>query len=102
MKTSEAMLAAHREELLQRSAELRSRISGDAFAITNRFRVVDKATTFFRSGGGRVVVVGGVLVMLALGPRRMMRVAGRTALFWPMARRWLPRVLSMARGRSRA
>jgi len=102
MRREEAKLAARRDALLRRSSELRSRISADADAISSQLRVVDKATVFMRSGGGRALVWGGILLMLFTGPGRVIRVASRTALMWSLVRRWLPRALAFKRGLHRA
>jgi hypothetical protein len=102
MRSDEAKLAARREELLRRSAELRSRIIADASAISVQLRVVDKATAFLRSGGGRALVWGGILLMLFTGPGRVLKVASRTAVLWSLVRRWLPRALALKRGPHRA
>ena len=96
---TEAKLAARREGLLRRSAELRTQISEDVAAISRQLRVVSVATAFLRSGGGRALVWGGLSLFL---PGRALKVASRTALMWSVARRWLPRVLAYRRGRHRA
>ncbi len=102
MGSDEAKLAARREGLLRRSAELRSSIVEDAGAISRQLRVVDTATAFLRSGGGRAVLLGGLSLLLIPGPARALKVASRTALMWSLARRWLPRILAYKRGRHRA
>jgi hypothetical protein len=102
MTIDEAKLAARREGLLRRSAELRSRITEDATAISSHLHVIDKATAFLRSGGGRAIVWGGIVLMLVTGPGRVLKVASRTALMWSLARRWLPRALAFKRGQHRA
>jgi hypothetical protein len=102
MSTDEAKLAARREALLRHSAELRSRISEDAAAISRQLRIVDAATAFLRSGGGRSIVWGGLSLLLMSGPGRALKVASRSALMWSLARRWLPRALAFKRGRHRA
>jgi len=102
MGTDQSKLAARREGLLRRSAELRSSIIEDAAAISRQLRVVDTATAFLRSGGARAIVLGGLSLFLISGPARALKVASRTALMWSLARRWLPRVLAYKRGRHRA
>jgi hypothetical protein len=102
MRFDEAKLAERLEGLLRRSDELRSRIADDATSITARLRVIDQATAFLRSGGGRVVVVGGILLLLLSGPGRVFKIAGRTALAWSLVRRWLPHALALRRGSDRA
>ena len=102
MPSDDARLAAHREALLRRSTELRSRIIEDGAAVSSHLRVVDQATAFLRSGGGRAIVWGGVLLMLFAGPGRALKIAGRAAIMWSLARRWLPRALAFKRGPRRA
>jgi hypothetical protein len=102
MSVDEAKLAARLEGLLRRSDELRSRIKDDATSIAARLRVIDHTTAFLRSGGGRAVVVGGILILMLTGPGRVFKIAGRTALAWSLVRRWLPHVLALKRGSDRA
>ena len=98
MPRGEATLAARREALIRRSAELRSRIIDDAAAISSHLRVVDRATAFLRSGRGRVALWGGALLLLFAGPGGALKVAGRAALMWSLMRRWLPSVVAVRRG----
>jgi hypothetical protein len=102
MTSDEAKLAARLDALLRRSADLRSRISEEGLAISGRLRIVDKGTAFMRSGGGRAVVWGGLLLMLVTGPGRVLKLASRAALTWSLVRRWLPRALAYKRGQHRA
>jgi hypothetical protein len=102
MGIHEAKLAARRDELLRQSSELRSRITNDASAISRHLRVVDKATAFLRSGSGRALVTGGLLLLTVLGPGRVLKYTGRGAFVWSLVRRSLPRVLALTRGRHRA
>ena len=101
MRSDEAKLAARREELLRRSAELRSRIADDGGAISNHLRVIDKVSAFLHSEGGRTIAWGGLVLMLIAGPGRVLKVAGRTAILWSLARRWVPRALALKRGQHR-
>ncbi len=98
MAREEDKLAARREELLNRSEELRSRIIDDITSMSSHLRVVDRASAVLRSGGGRALVVGGLLLLMVTGPGRVLKVAGRTAMMWSLARRWLPRALTLLRG----
>jgi YqjK-like protein len=102
MRSDEAKLAARLDELLRHSAELRSRITDDASAISSRLRGVDRATSFLRSGGGRAIIAGGLVLLMFMGPGRLLKVASRSAFAWSLVRRSLPRVLALARGRHRA
>lgn len=98
MSSNEAALAVRREALLRRSAELRSAIIDDTAAISSHLRVVDTVTGFLRSGSGRAVVGGGALLLLLVGPSRVLKVAGRAALMWSLIRRLLPLVAAFRRG----
>ncbi len=102
MGMHEARLAARRDELLRQSAELRSRITYDASSISSHLRVVDKTSAFLRSDGGRTMLTGGLLLLMFMGPGRILKFAGRGAFVWSLLRRSLPRVLALTRGRHRA
>jgi len=98
MGREENKLAARREELLNRSEELRSRIIYDVNSMSSHLRVVDRASAVLRSGGGRALIVGGLVLIMFTGPGRVLKLAGRTAMMWSLARRWLPRALTLLRG----
>lgn len=83
------LLAARRELLLARSAYQRASLQFDGATISHRLRYVDKATTFARSNSGRLLLVGGVAMLLLSGPGRLVRVASRLAAVWPIARVWM-------------
>ena len=97
MGHQENKLAARREELLNRSEELRSRIIYDVNAMSSRLRVVDKAGAMLRSGGGRALLLGGLALIMVTGPGRILKVAGRATVMWSLARRWLPRTALLRR-----
>jgi hypothetical protein len=98
MASDAAGLAVRREALLRRSAELRSAISDEGAAISGHLRVVDRVTSFLRSGRGRAAVGGGALLLLLVGPRRVFKVAGRAALMWSLIRRLVPIAAAFRRG----
>jgi hypothetical protein len=102
MSIDEKKLAARRDGLLQRSAELRSKLSEDAEALSRQLRIVDAAAAFVRSGRGRAVVWGGLMLLLASGPGRVVKLASRSALMWSFARRVVPLALAYKRGHRRA
>lgn len=91
------MLAARRELLLARSAYQRASLQYDGATIGRRLRFVDTATTFARSSSGRVLLVGGVAMLLLTGPGRLVRVATRLVAVWPIVSAWLPRLLGSTR-----
>lgn len=80
------LLAARRDLLLARSAYLRADLQCEAAAVGQRLRFVDRATAFARSRPGRLVLVGGVVLVLLTGPRRLLAVAGRLVTVWPLVR----------------
>ena len=97
MASRAARLAARREELLTRSAHLRSEVAAAAAELTGHLRFVDAATAVLRSGAGRLLLSGGVLALLLGGGGRVLKIASRVAVAWPIVRPWLPRVLSLSR-----
>jgi YqjK-like protein len=101
MGSDTGALDARREALLRRSTELRSGLVDNAAGISDHLRVVDTATSFLRSGRGRVVIWGGALLLLFVGPRNAVKVAGRGAILWSLIRRLLPAATAYRRGRSR-
>lgn len=83
------LLAARRDLLLARSAYQRASLQYDAATIGHRLRFVDAATRFARSGPGRLLLVGGVAMLLLTGPGRAVRVASRLVAVWPIVRPWI-------------
>ena len=79
-----AVLAARRDLAVARSAYLRADLQCEAAALGQRLRFVDRATAWARSGPGRVVLVGGAVVLLLAGPRRLLGIAGRVFAAWPL------------------
>jgi hypothetical protein len=79
-----AVLAARRDLAVARSAYLRADLQCEAAALGQRLRFVDRAAAWVRSGPGRVVLVGGAVVLLLAGPRRLLGVAGRVLAAWPL------------------
>ncbi len=95
-------LAARRRTLIERSEQLRSSLAEDAVEISSHLRVVDRATALLSTRGGKIVVLGGVLLILLTGPGRAFRVVSRAAITWSVARRWLPLLAPVIRKRRRA
>lgn len=83
-----AVLAARRDLAVARSAYLRADLQCEAAAIGRRMRFVDRATALARSGPGRVLLVGGAVVLLLAGPRRLVGLASRVIAMWPLVRSW--------------
>ncbi len=80
------ILAARRDLLLARSAYLRADLQYEANGIGRSLRLVDRAVAFGRSGTGRALIVGGAVLLVLSGPRRVLRVAGRLMALWPVVR----------------
>ena len=97
MASDAATLAARREALIRRSAQLRSEITADAAAVASHLRIVDTVTGFLHSGRGRLMLWGGALLMLFAGPGGVLKVAGRAAIMWSLLRRWLPSIAALRR-----
>jgi|KBSMisStandDraft_5_1062788.scaffolds.fasta_scaffold25603_4 hypothetical protein len=101
MASEYARLAARRRQLLERSELLRSRLADDVNDASMHLRVVDRASSLLSTRTGQIVVLGGMVLLLMTGPARALRVAGRAAIAWSVARRWLPLLTGSARGRRR-
>lgn len=93
-----ARLAAHREQLIARSARLRDELAGDGSELAGRFRLLDSAAAFARSGSGRLLVIGAAVLALLTGPGRALKVVRRVALVLPLVRPFLPQLLRQLRG----
>ena len=93
-----ARLSTHRAQLIARSARLRDELAGDAGEISRRFRLLDSATAFARSGPGRMLVIGAAVLALLTGPGRALKVVRRVALVLPLVRPFLPQLLRYLRG----
>ena len=102
MTRSAAQLAQRRADLLARSEHLRNDLAESMTMLAARLRYVDRAATFLRGAGGPLVVSAALALLMFRGPRRMIKVAGRVALIWPVLRPWLPRVVAWWRDRTRA
>ena len=92
-----ARLAAHRERLIARSERLRLELAGDATELAGRFRLLDSATAFARSGSGRLLLLGGTALALLAGPGRALKIVRRVAIVLPLVRPFVPRVLRYLR-----
>jgi hypothetical protein len=94
--TTHVSVDRRRAELLRRSAELRAELDHCAAAMSERLRPVDEGTRWVRRHAGKLLLGGGALLLLMRGPRRLLKVAGPLAVGWPLVRRWLPTLLSLA------
>ncbi len=89
-------LDRRRTELLRRSAELRAELGACAAVVGERLHPVDEGARFFRRHAGKFLLGGTVLLLAMRGPRRLLKLAGPLAVTWPLVRRWLPRLASLA------
>lgn len=89
-------LDRRRAELLRRSGELRSELEVLTAALRERLQPVDEGTRFLRRHAGKLAVGGAALLLALRGPRRLLKLAGPLAVAWPIVRRWLPTLASLA------
>jgi len=94
--TAHVSVDRRRAELLRRSAELRAELDLCAAAMRDRLRPVDEGTRWVRRHAGKLLVGSAALLLLMRGPRRLLKLAGPFAVGWPLVRRWVPSLLSLA------
>jgi hypothetical protein len=79
-------LAARKELLVLRSAVLRAGLQQEGAVIGQKLHFVDRSVAYLRSRTGRIVIVGGAVLVLLVGPRRLLRIAPRMLIAWPAVR----------------
>jgi hypothetical protein len=89
-------LDRRRAELLRRSAELRTELEACAAVLGDRLHAVDEGTRFFRRHAAKLLLASATLLLALRGPRRLLQLAGPLAVAWPIVRRWLPTLTSLA------
>lgn len=89
MTARAAQLAARRQALQQRSAQLRGELAGQGADIIARLGWADRAVSVLRSAGKRPLVLGAALTLLLLKPVRAVRWGLRAAAYASLARRAL-------------
>ena len=94
-------LAARREALVARSADLRRDLAGDAAALGVRFGFADRVVAAARSDAGRALFVGAAALLLFSRPRRLLGVAMRGLALWPVVGPLLPHVKRLLANRIR-
>ncbi len=87
-------LAARREALLARSSELRAELALESAAAAEGLGFLDRGVAFARSGRFRQVISIAAVLLVALRPRMVWRLAKRGAMWLPLARRLLPGLIS--------
>ena len=90
-------LEQKRARLIARSAELRAELERDGRELALRFGVADRVLGIVRSGPVRAVLFGGAALILFWHPRRLIRLASRGLLFWPVIRPFLPSLVRLWR-----
>lgn len=79
-------LLARKELLVLRSGLLRGGLQQQGATIGQKLHFVDRSVAYARSRTGRVVLAGGAVLILLLGPRRLLRIAPRLLVVWPAVR----------------
>ena len=97
MTRRRAALELKRERLVARSAELRAELERDGGELALRFGVADRVLGIVRSGPVRAALVGGAALVLFWHPRRLVRLASRALLIWPIVRPFLPSLVRLWR-----
>lgn len=87
-------LAARRELLLVRSERLRSDLRDSTRGLGRGLHTVDRGLAFARSRLLWPAVVGGGLLLVLVGPSRVLKLAGRALVLWPVVRPLVPIVWS--------
>jgi len=93
-----ATLELKRARLITRSAELRAELERDGRDLALRFGVADRVLGIARAGPVRALLFGGAALSVFLWrPRRLVRLASRALLFWPVVRPFLPSLVRLWR-----
>ncbi|MCZ8130220.1 MAG: hypothetical protein O9284_02820 [Steroidobacteraceae bacterium] len=82
-------LARRRARLLARSARLRDALAADGAALGATARSFERGVGFARTRLARPLLVAGAVAVVAAGPRRILGLAGRAVVLWPVLRPWL-------------
>ena len=90
-------LAARRAELLERSAWLRQELAAEGTRVAASLGVLDRAVALIRSGVIRPALGLAAVVFLVVRPRAAWWIASRGAIFWPIVRRLVPRLVRILR-----
>jgi hypothetical protein len=99
LSTRARRLAARRADLLVRSDSLRAVLVDEAAALAGRFGLADQLIAVGRSGFTQVAVVAGVLWVVLGRPGRVLRLASRVVMLWPLLRPLVPHVVRLIRAR---
>jgi YqjK-like protein len=88
-------LAARRELLVMRSERLRSELRDSTRGLGRGWRTVDRGFAFARSRLLWPAVVAGGLLIVLVRPSRVLKLAGRALILWPVVRPLVPIVWSL-------
>ncbi|MFO0690031.1 MAG: YqjK family protein [Myxococcota bacterium] len=88
-------LAARREQLLLRSERLRRDLRASTRELERGWQTVDRGIAFARSKLMLPAIVAGGLLVVLVRPSRLIRIAGRALMIWPVVRPLLPIVWSL-------
>ncbi len=97
--TRAQILAGRREALLARSALLRGELSNQGAAMSGSLRFIDRGVALARSGKLQPLLALAVALVVVLRPGTAWRVASRSAVLLPVARRVLPALWKRLRAR---
>jgi hypothetical protein len=88
-------LAARRELLLVRSERLRSELRDSTRGLGRGWRTLDQGLAFARSRLLWPAVIAGGLLIVLVRPSRVVKLAGRALVLWPVVRPLVPMVWSL-------
>lgn len=88
-------LAARRERLLTRSERLRSELRDSTRGLGRGWRTVDRGIAIARSKWLWPTVVAGGLLLVLVRPSRVLQLASRALVLWPVVRPLVPIVWSV-------
>ncbi len=88
-------LAERRELLLMRSERLRSELRDSTRGLGRGWRTLDRGVAFARSRLLLPAVIAGGLLIVLVRPSRVLRLAGRALVLWPVVRPLVPVVWSL-------
>lgn len=92
-------LAARRGRLLARSSALRAELAGDAAALGLRLHLADELVAGARSGATRAALIGSALLLVFGRGTRLLGLATRAVVLWPLLRPLVPYVARLLRPR---
>jgi hypothetical protein len=93
------LLAARRVALLARSDALRAVLVDEATALARRFGLADQLVAIGRSGFTQLAVVAGAMWLVLARPGRVLRLASRVVMLWPLLRPLVPHIVRLVRAR---